>query len=108
MSRQTTLGRFGFKKAFFTEIQCTVMETNVPDFVKLKTYNCIVFTDFQHTTCTTLYFSQPQFFFLILNFFLFESVGTWAILRIYRDLQRFQFVSAIKASPFESSDALLC
>ena len=26
-----------------------VMETKVPDYVKLKTYNCIVFTDCQHT-----------------------------------------------------------
>ena len=25
------------------------METKVPDFVKLKTYNCIAFTDLQHT-----------------------------------------------------------
>ena len=25
------------------------METKVPDFCKLKPYNCIVFADFQHT-----------------------------------------------------------
>ena len=46
MSRQLTLGRFGFKKSISD--RNTVMETKVSDFVKLKTYNCIVVTDFQH------------------------------------------------------------
>ena len=36
MSRQTTLGRFGFNKSI--SHRNTVMETKVPDFVKLKTY----------------------------------------------------------------------
>ena len=35
---QTTLGRFGFKKCI--SHRNTAMETKVPDFVKLKTYNC--------------------------------------------------------------------
>ena len=45
MSRQTTTWPFWLKKS----ISDRDGNEKVPDFVKLKTYNCIVFTDFQHT-----------------------------------------------------------
>ena len=68
MSRQTTLGRFGFKKCI--SHRNTVMETKAPEFVstmfrekkiytvKLKTYNCTIFTDFQHKIISLLF--QPR------------------------------------------------
>ena len=78
-SRQTTLGRFGFKKSI--SHRNTVMETKVPNFVKLKTYNCIVFTDFQHTK---LYpFQNPRFGFILKIFLKFRKFQPRHSYKIY-------------------------
>ena len=49
------------------------METKVPDFVKLKTYNCIVFTDFQHT-----------------KLYRFQNLSLGFILEIFLKFRKFQ------------------
>ena len=51
----------------------TVMETKVPDFVKLNTYNCIVFTDFQHT-----------------KLYPFQNLSLRFILKIFLKFRKFQ------------------
>ena len=58
------------------------METKVPDFVKLKTYNCIVFTDFQHTK---LYPFRP-----------FQNLSLGFILKIFLKFANFSLDILIK------------
>ena len=71
MSHQTTLGHFGLKKSI--SHRNTVMEMKVSDFVKLKTYKCIVFTDFQHTKLNP-----------------FQNLSLWFILKIFLKFRKFQ------------------
>ena len=62
MSRQTSISHSN-----------TLMETKVPNFVKLKTYNCIVFTDFQHT-----------------KLYPFQNLSLGFILKIFLKFHKFQ------------------
>ncbi len=55
-SRQTTLGRFGFKQSIPHRDKVTEMK--IPDFVSTKNiFNCILFTNFQ---LKTIFFSKSQ------------------------------------------------
>ena len=70
MSRQTTLGRFGFKKSIYH--RNTLMETKVPDFVKLKTYNRIVLQIF-NTKYIIISFQNLSFRFIFKIFLKFRN-----------------------------------